>query len=261
VIEEKLPDITEFARIYLKVEPTKEPVPIQPTAHYAMGGIPTDVDGRVVVGAEETPVPGLYAAGECACVSVHGANRLGTNSLLDLVVYGRRAGVDAARHAEEAPLSALPERPETGTLQLVNGILGRSTGDNAADIRKELQDNMFDLAFVVRSEPGLTKMQEILGGLRERYDRVAITDKGSIYNTDLMEVVELGFLLDCADALVAGALDRTESRGAHYREDHPLRDDANWLKHTLAYRQPDGSIRIHYKPVKMGPYIPMERKY
>jgi succinate dehydrogenase flavoprotein subunit len=261
VIEEKLPDITEFARIYLKVEPTKEPVPIQPTAHYAMGGIPTDTDGRVVVGAEETPVPGLYAAGECACVSVHGANRLGTNSLLDLVVFGRRAGDDAARYAKEADLPPAPENPATATLDLLDGILGRSSGDVAADIRKELQDNMFDLAFVVRSETGLTKMQEILGGLRERYDRVAITDKGAIYNTDLMEVVELGFLLDCADALVAGALDRTESRGGHFREDHPLRDDANWLKHTLAYRRDDGSIRMEYKPVKMGPYIPMERKY
>ena len=141
VIEEKLPDITEFARVYLKVEPTKEPVPIQPTAHYAMGGIPTDIDGRVVVGPEETPVPGLYAAGECACVSVHGANRLGTNSLLDLVVFGRRAGVDAARHAKEASLAPLPERPTEGTLSMLNAILERSEGENAADIRKELQDD------------------------------------------------------------------------------------------------------------------------
>jgi succinate dehydrogenase / fumarate reductase flavoprotein subunit len=261
VIEEKLPDITEFARIYLKVEPTKEPVPIQPTAHYAMGGIPTDVDGRVVVGAEETPVPGLYAAGECACVSVHGANRLGTNSLLDLVVFGRRSGVDAARHARESELPAAPQRPEADTLSMLNGILERTSGDNAADIRKDLQDNMFDLAFVVRTETGLSKMQEILGSLRERYDRVSITDKGAIYNTDLMEVVELGYLLDCADALVGSALARTESRGGHFREDHPLRDDANWLKHTLAYRHDDGSIRMEYKPVKMGPYVPMERKY
>jgi succinate dehydrogenase / fumarate reductase flavoprotein subunit len=226
-----------------------------------MGGIPTDTDGRVVVGADESPVPGLYAAGECACVSVHGANRLGTNSLLDLVVFGRRAGDDAARYAKEADLPVAPERPEAHTLELLNGVLNRSSGDNAADIRKELQDNMFDLAFVVRSETSLTKMREILGGLGERYERVAITDKGAIYNTDLMEVVELGFLLDCADALVAAALDRTESRGGHFREDHPLRDDANWLKHTLAYREGDGSIRVEYKPVKMGPYIPMERKY
>jgi succinate dehydrogenase / fumarate reductase flavoprotein subunit len=261
VIEEKLPDITEFARIYLKVEPMNEPVPIQPTAHYAMGGIPTDTDGRVVVGADEAVVPGLYAAGECACVSVHGANRLGTNSLLDLVVFGRRAGDDAARYIREADLAMPPEHPERATLDLLDGILGRTTGDNAGEIRKELQDNMFDLAFVVRSDESLTKMQQILASLRERYERVAITDKGGLYNTDLMETVELGYLLDCADALVAGALVRTESRGAHFREDHPLRDDANWLKHTLATREQDGTIRIEYKPVKMGPYVPMERKY
>ncbi len=261
VIDEKLPDITEFARIYLKVEPKKEPVPIQPTAHYAMGGIPTDTDGRVVVGAEETVVPGLYAAGECACVSVHGANRLGTNSLLDLVVFGRRAGDDAARYVHEAELPPLGQAPEGPTLEHLNGILGRTSGENGADIRKELQDSMFDLAFVVRSEESLSKMQGILGELRRRYDDVAIGDKGPNYNTDLMETVELGYLLDCADALVAGALVRTESRGGHYREDHPLRDDANWLKHTLAYREPDGSIRMEYKPVKMGPYVPMERKY
>jgi succinate dehydrogenase / fumarate reductase flavoprotein subunit len=257
VIEEKLPDITEFARIYLKVEPTAEPVPIQPPAHYALGGIPTDIDGRVVVGPNEDVVPGLYAVGECACVSVHGANRLGTNSLLDLVVFGRRAGDDAAAHAMEATLAPLPDEPERHTLDLLNGVLERTT----ADIRKELQDTMFDLAFVVRSEESLSKMDSILTGLQERYARVAITDKGAIYNTDLMETVELGYLLDCAHALVASALARTESRGAHYREDHPLRDDANWLKHSLAYRDDDGSIRLEYKPVKMGPYIPMERKY
>jgi succinate dehydrogenase / fumarate reductase flavoprotein subunit len=260
-IEEKLPDITEFARIYLKVEPTKEPVPIQPTAHYAMGGIPTDTDGRVVVGADEEVVPGLYAAGECACVSVHGANRLGTNSLLDLVVFGRRAGDDAARYVAEAPLAPVEKGAETPALDQLNAILTRTSGDNAGDIRTELQGSMFDLAFVVRSEESLSKMQQILAGLRERYDRVAITDKGAVYNTDLMETVELGYLLDCADALVAAALERTESRGAHYREDHPFRDDANWLKHTLASREPDGTIRIGSKPVKMGPYVPMERKY
>jgi succinate dehydrogenase / fumarate reductase flavoprotein subunit len=236
-------------------------VPIQPTAHYAMGGIPTDIDGRVVVGVEETPVPGLYAAGECACVSVHGANRLGTNSLLDLVVFGRRAGEDAARFAREADLADVPEAPAGDTIDLLDTFLIRETGDNAADIRKELQDNMFDLAFVVRSEESLSKMQEILHGLRERYERVAITDKGSVYNTELMETVELGYLLDCAEALVVSARARTESRGGHYREDHPLRDDANWLKHTLATREPDGSIALDFKPVKMGPYVPMERKY
>jgi succinate dehydrogenase / fumarate reductase flavoprotein subunit len=261
ILEEKLPDITEFARVYLQVEPTREPVPIQPTAHYAMGGIPTDVDARVVTGSRETPVPGLYAAGECACVSVHGANRLGTNSLLDIVVFGRRGGDHMARHAAEADLPAVPEDVTTPALDLLDGILTRRSGDNVADIRSELQDSMFDLAFVVRTEESLAKMDEILVGLRERYGRIAIGDKGSVYNTDLMEAVEVGFLLDCASALVAAAQTRDESRGAHYREDHPLRDDANWLKHSLAYRTDDGSIRLDTKPVQMGPYVPMERKY
>ena len=261
VLEEKLPDITEFARVYLQVEPTTEPVPIQPTAHYAMGGIPTDVHARVVTGSEETPVPGLYAAGECACVSVHGANRLGTNSLLDIVVFGRRGGDDMARHCEETDLPALPVDVTTHTIDLLDGILTRQRGDNVADIRAELQDSMFDLAFVVRTEESLAKMGEIVGSLRERYDRIAITDKGNVYNTDLMEAVEVGFLLDCAATLVTAAAARDESRGAHYREDHPLRDDANWLKHSLAYRSDDGSIRLDSKPVQMGPYVPMERKY
>jgi succinate dehydrogenase / fumarate reductase flavoprotein subunit len=261
VIEEKLPDITEFARVYLRVEPTKEPVPIQPTAHYAMGGIPTNVDAQVVVGPEETPVPGLYAAGECACVSVHGANRLGTNSLLDIVVFGRRGGAHMAEYAAGAKLPAAPGDPARHTIGMLDRILTREGGNNAADIRAELQDNMFDLAFVVRSEDGLRRMLQILGGLRRRYDEVGVGDRGSVFNTDLMEVVELGFLLDCADALVTAALARDESRGGHFREDHPLRDDANWLKHSLAYRQDDGSIRLDFKPVKMGPYIPMERKY
>jgi succinate dehydrogenase / fumarate reductase flavoprotein subunit len=261
VIEEKLPDVTEFARVYLNVEPTRELVPIQPTAHYVMGGIPTDIDGRVVTGPDEAAVPGLYAAGECACVSVHGANRLGTNSLLDIVVFGRRGGKDMAEFALGSDLPAAPEHPTSFVEEMVGGLLNRPEGANAADIRAELQDSMFDLAFVVRTETGLKKMQEILAGLRERYERVYVQDQGRMYNTELTEAVELGFLLDNAEALVAAALARDESRGGHFREDHPLRDDANWLKHSLAYLDADGSVSLEFKPVKMGPYIPMERKY
>ncbi len=261
IIEEKLPDVTEFARIYLNVEPTTELVPIQPTAHYAMGGIPTDVDGVVVTGEDATRVPGLYAAGECACVSVHGANRLGTNSLLDIVVFGRRGGKHMARFCKDAELPDLPEDPEDATRDLLEGILTRETGTNAAEIRTELQQAMFDLAFVVRTEEGLTKMLEILDGLHERYREVRVTDKGKLYNTDLMEAVELGFLLDNAEPLVAAALARQESRGAHWRDDFPARDDVNWLKHSLAYREPDGTVRLEFKPVKLGHYVPAERKY
>jgi succinate dehydrogenase flavoprotein subunit len=261
LIEEKLPDITEFARVYLEVEPTKEPVPIQPTAHYAMGGIPTDVDGRVVTGPEETPVPGLYAAGECACVSVHGANRLGTNSLLDIIVFGRRSGAHAAEFASGSSLADLPADAATPTLDMLDGLLTRERAESSADIRTQLQNEMFDKAFVVRTEEGLASMESSLHGLRERFDQLGVQDKGHVYNTDLMETVELGYLLDCAEALVHAARARTESRGGHYREDHPLRDDASWLQHTLSYRNQDGSIRQEYKPVKMGPYVPMERKY
>ena len=261
VIEEKLPDVTEFARVYLSVEPTTELVPIQPTAHYAMGGIPTDVEGRVVTGPDETAVPGLYAAGECACVSVHGANRLGTNSLLDIVVFGRRGGKHMAEFAGGSDPSELSERPEGFARDMLDGLMNRREGANAADIRSELQESMFDLAFVVRSETSLKKMQQILGGLRERYERVFVQDTGRTYNTELMEAVELGFLLDCAEATVAAALARDETRGAHYREDHPLRDDEHWLKHSLAYRGPGGDVRLEFKDVKLGPYVPMERKY
>jgi len=261
VIEEKLPDVTEFARLYLGVEPTTEPVPIQPTAHYAMGGIPTDVDGRGVTGSEETVIPGLYAAGECACVSVHGANRLGTNSLLDIVVFGKRSGAAAAEDAMNAPEPSAAEAPETDTAALLQGILDSGGDQKVVDIRTELQDNMFDKAGVIRTDGSLREMQEIIGVLRERAERVAIHDKGKIFNSDLMEAVELRFLLDCAENLVVAALARTESRGGHWRDDYPVRDDENWLKHTLSYRQPDGSIKLEFKPVKMGPYVPMERKY
>ena len=217
VIEEKLPDITEFARVYLKVEPTKEPVPIQPTAHYAMGGIPTDVDGRVVDGADETPIPGLYAAGECACVSVHGANRLGTNSLLDLVVFGRRAGVDAGRHARESRAGRRARTPDRAhALDARTRSWSGATATTPPTSASELQTSMFDLAFVVRTEESLSKMEEIIGGLQERFARVAITDKGAIYNTDLMETVELGYLLDCAQALVVSA------QGTHREPRSPL---------------------------------------
>ncbi len=261
VIEKKLPDVTEFARVYLNVEPTTELVPIQPTAHYAMGGIPTDVDGQVVIGPDETPVPGLYAAGECACVSVHGANRLGTNSLLDIVVFGRRGGKHMAEFSKGADLPPLDKGAEGDVAGMLESLTARKEGANAADIRTELQDSMFDLAFVVRTEEGLRKMQDILAGLRERFENVYVQDTGKMFNTELMEAVELGFLLDCADTLVAAALAREESRGGHWRDDFPTRDDEHWLKHSLAYRSEDGSIRLEFKDVKLGPYVPMERKY
>ncbi len=261
VIEKKIPDVTEFARIYLGVEPLREPVPIQPTAHYGMGGIPTNVDAQVVVGPEETPVPGLYSVGECACVSVHGANRLGTNSLLDIVVFGRRGGEHMAEYAQQADGPELPEHPERAAVEELRGLLQGPGTEFAADVRDELQEQMSDLCGIIRSEEGLSKLQGILGELHERYERVGVQDHGRGFNTELMEAVELGFLLDVSDTVVAAAMTRDESRGGHYREDHPLREDDRWLVHSLSYRDEDGSVRMEYKDVVLGPYIPMERKY
>ena len=261
VQEAKLPDITEFIRVYLGVDPTKELAPIQPTAHYGMGGLPTDIDGRVL-GNEADAVPGFYAAGECACVSVHGANRLGTNSLVDLVVFGRRAGKHAARFIGESELVSLPRDPEGFSRDQVERLLSRTAGtpERAGDIRRTLQEEMFDKAGVVRDDRRLREMQSILLDLQQRYQRVTIDDHTRVFNTDLLEALELGYLLDIGETIVAGALARTESRGAHYREDYPDRDDANWLKHTMVYKT-SGGLRLGARPVSITRFEPKERKY
>jgi succinate dehydrogenase / fumarate reductase, flavoprotein subunit len=260
VIDAKLPDITEFARTYLGVEPKKEGVPIQPTAHYAMGGIPTNVDAQVVADASDTPVGGLFAAGECACVSVHGANRLGTNSLLDIVVFGKRAGINAAGYATGVGHVELPEDPAGAVTRMLADLADHAQGERAAAIRGDLQINMDEKAGVYRTEPLLKEMEVELASLRERYARVWVQDTSRRYNTDLLEAVELGFLLDLAETLVVSARARTESRGGHFREDHPARDDKNWLRHSLALRT-DAGVKLDYKPVTMTRYEPMERKY
>jgi succinate dehydrogenase flavoprotein subunit len=261
VIAEKLPDITEFARIYLGVEPTKEGVPTQPTAHYAMGGIPTNVMGQVVVDEANTPLAGLYAAGECACVSVHGANRLGTNSLLDIVVFGRRAGMAIAEEAKRASFAALPSEPEKDVRTLLDDLMDRTRLHSVGDVRAEMQRTMDANAGVYRTEEGLREQEGILERLQEQYaTTVGIMDRSKAYNTDLLEAVELGFLLDLAQTLVGSARARIESRGGHYRGDHPTRDDVNWLKHSLAWKT-DGTVKLGYKPVTITNYQPEERKY
>jgi succinate dehydrogenase / fumarate reductase flavoprotein subunit len=265
VIQEKLPDITDFARNYLGVEPITEPVPIQPTAHYAMGGIPTDVEGRVVVDAQWTPLPGFYAAGEVACVSVHGANRLGTNSLVDLIVFGRRAGKHMAKYIAENDLVPLPPQPEEYSRELVSKLLNSTGHESAARVRGVLQQEMLDRVFVERNEQGMTQALEVVAQLQEAYKNVELQDKGKTFNTELVEAIELGFLLDCSEATVHGALARRESRGAHYRTDYQQRDDANWLKHTLAYRGKNShDVRLDYKDVILiddPVFKPKERKY
>jgi succinate dehydrogenase / fumarate reductase flavoprotein subunit len=263
-LDAKLPDITEFARTYLGIEPYTDPIPIQPTAHYAMGGIPTNVEGEVLAD-NTTVVPGLYAAGEVACVSVHGANRLGTNSLLDINVFGKRAGIAAAEYSQKADYVELPENPAELVVAQVERLRDATGTERVSVIRRELQETMDANVMVFRTEQTIKTAVEKIAELRERYLNVSIQDKGKRFNTDLLEAIELGNLLDLAEVMAVSALARKESRGGHYREDYPNRDDVNFMRHTMAYREvgDDGteSIRLDYKPVVQTRYQPMERKY
>jgi succinate dehydrogenase / fumarate reductase flavoprotein subunit len=263
VIDAKLPDITDFARTYLGVEPYTEPVPIQPTAHYAMGGVPTDIEGRVIMDEHNTVLPGLYAAGEVACVSVHGANRLGTNSLVDLIVFGRRAGKHiAGKWLPEAELTPLPPDADAYATEMVETLLARKAGETQQAIRQELRDVMMDNVGVVRNAATLAAALDKVVELKQRFATVHLMDRSRTFNTELMEVIELGFLLDCAEATVVGAVARKESRGAHYRDDFQARDDVNFLAHTLAYRSDTpGKADLRYKPVVITEFQPKERKY
>ncbi|WP_261624405.1 succinate dehydrogenase flavoprotein subunit [Nesterenkonia marinintestina] len=265
-IDSKLPDITEFARTYLGVEPYTEPVPVFPTCHYAMGGIPTTVDAEVLQD-NETIVPGLYAAGEVACVSVHGSNRLGTNSLLDINVFGKRAGISAAEYAAGAEFVELPETPETATVEMLDVVRSGSGGERVAAIRSDLQETMDANMQVFRSEETIREALDVIDKLRARYRNVQIQDKGRRFNLDLLEAVELGFLLDMAEVMTVSALHRQESRGGHYREDFPDRDDDRFMLHSMLYKDPEAEmegikgIRFDTKPVVFTRYEPMERKY
>jgi succinate dehydrogenase / fumarate reductase, flavoprotein subunit len=276
VLEAKLPDITEFARTYLGVDPVKELVPVYPTCHYVMGGIPTTIHGQVLHD-NTTTVPGLYAAGECACVSVHGANRLGTNSLLDINVFGRRAGIAAAEYCEHHDLVDMPPDPASMVLNWVGDILSEHGNERVVDIRTTLQQSMDNNAAVFRTEETLKQALTDIHALKERYARISVHDKGRRFNSDLLEAIELGFLLELAEVTVVGALNRKESRGGHAREDYPNRDDTNYMRHTMAYKVlagrseatggPTGAtellsdILLDYKPVVQTRYEPMERKY
>jgi succinate dehydrogenase / fumarate reductase flavoprotein subunit len=283
-IDAKLPDITEFARTYLGIEPYTEPVPVYPTAHYAMGGVPTNVEGEVLRDTTHV-VKGLYAAGEVACVSVHGSNRLGTNSLLDINVFGKRAGISAAEYAQAAPWVDLPEAPEAAVVEQLETMRSRPQGERVSDVRRELQQTMDTNAQVFRTAESLRQAFQDIQVLQERYSRVSVQDKGRSFNTDLIEALELGFLLDIAETVVVGALNRRESRGGHFREDYPKRDDEHFMEHTMAYRRvpgvpvdsPAGSapkgeevpppgpgrpvVLLGTKPVVTTVYQPMERKY
>lgn len=268
-IESKLPDILDFCRTYLGVDPVREPIPVQPTAHYGMGGVPTDLDGRVVIDAQSTPLPGLYAAGEAACVSVHGANRLGTNSLTDLIVFGRRSGKHMAEYCAGTDFTPLPGNPAGEIQAELERIRAASGTRKPYEIRTEMQEIMMKHVGVFRTAEGMAQAVEVVRRLKDEFaNNLSIDDRGKRFNSDLFEAWELGCLLDVAEVTAVSALAREESRGAHSREDFPKRNDEKWMVHTLAYRATDGGITLdHNKPVDMSlaekdeRFKPKERVY
>ena len=256
----KLPDIIDFCRVYLGVDPITQMMPIQPTAHYTMGGIPTNKYGEVVIDSKNTPFPGLFAAGECACVSVHGANRLGTNSLLDLVVFGKHAGLRAAEYANQADFEKLPASAEADSRSQFDSLRNGSGKANAFDIATEMKKVMFNDVGIYRTGGIMEGALDNVLELKERFKQVRVTDTGKIFNTELLNAWELGNMLDVAELVTVCAMNRTESRGGHTREDYPERDDKNWLKHTLACKE-NGKIKIDYKPVVITKFQPKARVY
>ncbi|GAP06192.1 MAG TPA: succinate dehydrogenase flavoprotein subunit [Anaerolinea thermolimosa] len=256
----KIPDIADFCQTYLGIDPTRQPIPVQPTAHYAMGGIPTNIMGQVVIDEQNTVLPGLYAAGEVACVSVHGANRLGTNSLVDLIVFGKHSGIHAAEFALGADFVPLPADPTEYVREQISRLHAGSGKEKAAAIAREMKAEMFDHVGVFRTQEGLEHAIQKIRELQERFKDVRVTDSGKIFNMELLQTWELGNMLDLALVTAQSALARTESRGGHARDDYPARDDVNWLKHTLAWMDRD-QIRLGYKPVVITKYPPKERTY
>lgn len=261
-IEQKLPDIADFTRTYLGVDPVKEPMPVQPTAHYAMGGIPTNVDGEVLLDAKGTVLPGMYAAGETACVSVHGANRLGTNSLTDLVVFGKRSGVVMADFCQSAELLPLPDDAADESIAEFERIRNNDGNMKTYELRRRMQETMTENVSVFRVQDQMEQAVADLEELAEDYRRfITVDDKGKLFNTDLLEAWELGCLIDLARATAVSAVARTESRGAHARDDYQERDDEAWLSHTFAHFHEDGTFTLDYKPVTLGRYEPKPRVY
>jgi succinate dehydrogenase / fumarate reductase flavoprotein subunit len=260
LIETKLPDIAEFVRTYLDIDPAEKPMPVHPTAHYAMGGIPCDLNGRVLADQEGTIVEGLYTAGECACVSVHGGNRLGTNSLVDLIVFGRRAGLDIHRFVEEADFAPIPKDAAEPVISRLIKLKEHKKGPSIETIRERMQNVMMEKVGIYREGKSMSEAVEELRELRELHQQVRCQDPSQAFNTAVLEILELGHLLDNAYITAACALNRKESRGAHAREDFPERDDTNWLKHSLAWLE-DNKVRFGFKPVDVSRWKPKPRRY
>jgi succinate dehydrogenase / fumarate reductase, flavoprotein subunit len=259
VLSEKLHEISSFARIYAGIEPSEKPIPVKPTCHYMMGGIPVNARGQVL-GEKQQQVRGLYAAGECACLSLHGANRLGTNSLLDLIVFGRLAGESILEDLGDLPWEEQPAEPEWETIEQIKELKTKEKGERVDSVRRSLQTLMMEHCASFRTAQGLDKALSAVRDLKERFRSVVIHDKGTRFNTDLMEAMELRGLLDLAEAIAVSAKLREESRGAHFREDYPDRDDRKWLKHTLV-RSAGGKPQVFYKPVTVTRYQPKPREY
>ncbi len=262
-ILERLPQIRQLAIDFIGVDCIDNPIPIQPTAHYSMGGIPCNVDAEVIKDGKGTTVKGYYAAGECSCVSVHGANRLGTNSLLEATVFGRRAGRSMGRYlAGDVKHKKINEKKWHDKANgLLSEILNRSGSESINDIRNEMKENMTINCGVYRDKERMEKGLKIIRNLQQRFKNTSLKDKGKKFNTDLMEAIELKHMLDFSEVILVGALNRTESRGGHARTDFDKRDDKNWLKHTLAHKSKSGEITLDYKDVVITKHQPEERKY
>ena len=261
VIGKKLVEIIEFAKTYAGVDALKDPIPVVPTCHYMMGGIASDADGHVVLDAEGTPLEGLYAAGECACVSVHGANRLGCNSLLDILVFGRRSGKEIRKFIHSVGMPDIPDNLYQQYQKRIDFLLDKEGDESYGVILNEMAAVMMDKVSVFRNEAGLTEALNKIHELKKRYDNVPVQDKGKIFNRNLLDVIELGYMLDLAEAIVLGALFRKESRGAHAREDFPQRDDENFLAHTMVRLDDQNVPQVFTKPVSITRFQPQERKY
>jgi succinate dehydrogenase / fumarate reductase flavoprotein subunit len=259
-LKERLPEITGFAKTYAGIDPKDKPIPILPTAHYSMGGIPTDVRGHVLADEKGKVVQGFFAAGECACVSVHGANRLGTNSLLDAVVHGRRTGKTVKEYLRDAELLPLPDDAGKADKEYFDHLFTGEGKEDANKIRTTLKSEMMSKCGVFRNEKDLKEVIQIIEGLKDNFKHVRMMYKKNNFNTELMELMELRNLLEFSELIALGALERQECRGAHWRTDYPKRDDVKWLKHTLAFKTAKGT-KLKYKPVKILNYQPQERKY